>query len=236
MPSSVFDTLTSARHSSASSRRCWRRGGGAAKCEGGWCGSPPRSGPDRGDVSPRREGARAYARTTSPHPSGRSPSSVPALAVSSTAHLHTSCREYPSGARSLTARAAPCLADRVTFATTSDSLASAPVDGLRAGEAADLQVLRARVDAAPARTKKVRQHQRSSARAMGQRACTCDVPCVACEERRLYQHALEISRHGCTCNVQCRRYRRTERFGVPRSFHKWTKLRFRWKKGGSAMP
>ena len=116
-------------------RRCWRRGGAAAKREGGWCGSAPRSGSDRGDFSPRREGASAFARATSPHPSGRSPSSVPALAVSSTAHLHTSCREYPSGARSLTARAAPCLADRVTFATTSDFLASAPIDGLQAGEA-----------------------------------------------------------------------------------------------------
>ena len=79
---------------------------------------------------------------------------------------------------------------------------------------------------------KVRQRQRGDARAMDLRACACDVPCVACEERRLSPHVLEIVRHGCTCNVQCRRYRRTERFGVPRSFHKWTKRRFRWKKGG----
>ena len=166
------------------SRRCWRRCRAAAKREGGWASSPQRFGSGQGDFSPRREGARAYARTTSPHPTGRSPSSVATLIISSVACMHTPCREYPSGSRVLTAHLAPCPADRVTFATTSDSLASAPVDGLQLDEAADLQRALARVDAVPARTKKVRQHQRSSARAMDLRACTCDVPCVAWEERR----------------------------------------------------
>ena len=205
MPSSVFDTLTSARHSSASSRRCWRRGGGAAKCEGGWCGSPPRSGPDRGDVSPRREGARAYARTTSPHPSGRSPSSVPALAVSSTAHLHTSCREYPSGARSLTARAAPCLTDRDFFASTFESLASSPIDGLQVGEA--------REHSTGSRSSSTRTAAQGKKPACSAWRGACDGPacmCVRCAVRcvggaTLSPHDLESSPPWMYVTVRCRR-------------------------------
>ena len=89
VPSSVFDTLTSARHSSATPRCWWRRGGRVAKRDGGWAPSPQRKASGRGDCSPFREGPSALARTTSPHPPRRSPSSVPALIMSSTSLLHT---------------------------------------------------------------------------------------------------------------------------------------------------
>ena len=186
-------------------RRCWRRGGAAAKREGGWCGSAPRSGSDRGDFSPRREGASAFARTTSPHPPGRSLGSPTQLTCPSGVQTHTPDPDQPRTTPSLTTLLSPRAVERDFFASTFDFLASAPNDGLLLDEPGYLQVLRARVDAAPARSEKVRQHQRGEARAMGLRACACDVPCVACEERRCSPHDLEISRHGCTCAIQCRR-------------------------------
>ena len=115
------------------SRRCCRHGGGAAICEGE-CGRSSRTRcPGQGDFSLCGEGPSAFARTTSPHPSTRSPGQRNILITSSMALLHTPCREYPSGPRSLIAHAAPCPADRVTFATTSDFLASSPIDVLQAG-------------------------------------------------------------------------------------------------------
>ena len=65
----------------------------------------------------------------------------------------------------------------------------------------NLLLARARVVLARLHREKIRHAQRGEARAMDLRACACDVPCVACEERRMYQHVLEISRHGCTLSV-----------------------------------
>ena len=66
MPSSLFFGYHNPGPPLRNSRRCWRRGGRAPQCEGGWALRPRRSGSGQGDFSPRREGARAYARTTSP--------------------------------------------------------------------------------------------------------------------------------------------------------------------------
>ena len=165
--------------------------------------APPsrRSCSGRGDFLPRREGPRPHARATSPHPPGRSLGSPTQLTCPSGVQTHTPDPDQPRTTPSLTTLLSPRAAERDFFASTFDFLASAPNDGLLLDEPGYLQVLRARVDAAPARSEKVRQHQRGEARAMGLRACACDVPCVACEERRIYQHVLEISRHGCTLSV-----------------------------------
>ena len=198
-------TVSPAPGSLRNSRRCWRRGGAAAKREGGWAPSPRRFGSGRGDFSPFREGPSACARTTSPHPPRRSLGSPTQLIMSAAAHLHISRPEYPSGPRALTARAAPCLADRDFFATTFDFLASAPNDGQQLDEPGYLQLVRAPVERGACARSKVRQSERGATDALVQRLYACVVPCVAWEERRLSPHDLEIGRHGCTCAVQCRR-------------------------------
>ena len=76
-----------------------------------------------------------FARTTSPHPPRRSPGQRNATNQSAGMHTHAPHPDQPRTTPSLTTLLAPCLADRVFFASTSDSLASAPIDGLEAGEA-----------------------------------------------------------------------------------------------------
>ena len=109
--------------------------GAADKREGGWAPSPQRSCSGQGDFSPCREGASALARTTSPHPPRRSPGQRNATNQSAGMHTHAPHPDQPRTTPSLTTLLAPCLADRVVFASTSDYLASAPIDGLEAGEA-----------------------------------------------------------------------------------------------------
>jgi hypothetical protein len=113
-------------------------------------------------------------------------------------HTHAPDPDQPRTTPSLTTLLSPRAADRDFFPTTFESLASAHIDGLQAGEAGKLHLARARVLPGRLRKEKMRHAQRGEARAMGQRACMRDVPCVACEERRLYQHVVEIIRHGCT--------------------------------------
>ena len=96
---------------------------------------------------------------------------------------HTPDPDQPRTTPSLTTLLSPRAAERDFFASTFDFLASAPNDGLLLDEPGYLQVLRARVDAVPARSGKKRQHQRSNARAMDERACMCDVVRVVWEER-----------------------------------------------------
>ena len=135
MPSSLFFGLRHPWAPLRNSLRCWRRGGRVAKREGGWAPSPRRSCSGGGDFSPRREGPSAFARTTPPHPTGRSLGSPTLLIMSAGVHTHAPDPDQPRYALSLTTSLAPCLALRVFFASTSDSLASAPIDGLEAGEA-----------------------------------------------------------------------------------------------------
>jgi len=165
-------------------RRCWRRGGRVARRDGGWASSPQRSCFGRGEFLPRREGPRPHALATSPHPPRRSLGSPAQLTCPSGVHTHAPDPDQPRTTPSLTTLLAPCLADRVFFASTSDFLASAPIDGLQGGEAGKLHLARARVLLARQRREKKRQAQRGDARAMDLRACECDVRCVAWEERR----------------------------------------------------
>ena len=89
LPSSLFFGLRLPWHPLRNSRRCWRRCRGAAKREGGWAPSPRGSRPEKNGLAACREGPSAFARTTSPHPPRRSPSSDPTLITPSMAHLHT---------------------------------------------------------------------------------------------------------------------------------------------------
>ena len=142
-----------------------------------------------------------FRRTTTQDSSVRSPRQHALRPSPSVAHHRTARPDMPaSGQRPLTALLAPCLADRSTFSSTDLSLASSPIDGLQVGEAGEPSSGSRSSSTCTAGQRK-KTPASATRRACDGAACVCDVRCVACEERRMYQHVLEIVRHGCTLSV-----------------------------------